>query len=539
MVAMAGQSVTAGQAIHKAMWGPFVDDVVSLPCTVKYAAFDAAAVAAGNFKTVAVVGTKASLEALCEDAGLPEVLQGYLKAMIPKLSAKPLKVASKATTVLGHATVEDMVVGLVTDEHSRVTAKHRPDQVRGFVHNSVPAKEGTLLIVALPEAGAADGWLGSVAKGHHLCSIKGAHDGFDPARPAPVPVHVWCPGTKFDERVFERAQVIGESIQLAARLVDTPTNYLNTVTYTAIAEGLAKRFGLKAVSYQGEEIQEQGMGLLFHVGRAAEYPASLVVLTAEGQATAEGAVVDENVCWVGKGIVYDTGGLAIKSKDGMCGMKHDMGGSAGVLGGFIAAARLGVRVKNLHCLLALADNAINDRAVRNDDVVRCMSGTTVQINNTDAEGRLVLSDAVAYAHKHLSPSLVVTMATLTGAQGIATGKHFAAVCANTDAIEGVTVAAGKQTGDQCYPVLFAPELLMHEFDCTCADMKNSVACRTNAQVSCAGLFIYKCGFAGKYTGEWAHIDMAYPVTMEDERASGWGPLLLENMLQGYQAAKQA
>jgi probable aminopeptidase NPEPL1 len=167
---------------------------------------------------------------------------------------------------------------------------------------------------------------------------------------------------------------------------------------------------------------------------------------------------------VGKGIVYDTGGLALKPKEGMCGMKADMGGAAGLMGAFEAAVAIGTPVGPiaLHCVLCLAENAIGPTAFRNDDVLTFLSGRTCEINNTDAEGRLVLSDGVAHATAlpprlpgltpGAQPDLVIDMATLTGAQMIATGKRFAAIFTNDEATELAAVAAGRRTGDLVHPL---------------------------------------------------------------------------------------
>ena len=128
------------------------------------------------------------------------------------------------------------------------------------------------------------------------------------------------------------------------------------------------------------------------------------------------------------------------------------------VGGFLAAVRLRTPT-TIHLLLCLAENAIGPASRRNDDIITQYSGKTVEINNSDAEGRLVLSDAVAHATKHLDVDLVVDMATLTGAQSIATGKMHAGILANTRELEERAVKAGLASGDLCYPLLYAPELL--------------------------------------------------------------------------------
>jgi probable aminopeptidase NPEPL1 len=234
------------------------------------------------------------------------------------------------------------------------------------------------------------------------------------------------------------------------------------------------------------------------------------------------------IALVGKSIVYDTGGLALKPREGMCGMKADMGGSAGLLGGFVSAVRAGYRHK-LFLILCMAENAIGPTAFRNDDILRLYSGKTVEINNSDAEGRLVLGDGVAHATKHINNlDLVVDMATLTGAQSICTGKKHASILANRQELETQAVAAGLRSGDLCYPMVYAPELLMKEFKSKVADMKNSVKDRSNAQASCAGHFVESHLDEG-YKGGWLHVDMAGPA-WEGERGTGYGVGLVLSLL---------
>merc|ERR1719494_1113347 len=143
-------------------------------------------------------------------------------------------------------------------------------------------------------------------------------------------------------------------------------------------------------------------------------------------------------------------------------MKRDMGGSAGVLGAFLAGARSKVK-KNLRCVLALAENSVGENSFRQDDIFTMYSGKTVEINNTDAEGRLVLGDAVAYAARHLNPNLILDMATLTGAQGVATGKLHASIISNDAEMERLAVKVGRRVGEMTWALPYCPELYFNEF----------------------------------------------------------------------------
>jgi probable aminopeptidase NPEPL1 len=332
-----------------------------------------------------------------------------------------------------------------------------------------------------------------------------------------------------DQGALQAARVVTESVRLAARLVDTTPEELTTTAYAAEVRALVSAYGGDRVTLKeivGDELQAKGYGGLYGVGKAATCPPRLLIV----EYTPPNAdATTETVALVGKGIVYDTGGLSLKSKTGMPGMKSDMGGSAALLGAFISAVRLQVP-KKITLILCLAENAIGSTAFRNDDILTMYSGKTVEVNNCDAEGRLVLGDGVAHATQHISGlDLVIDMATLTGAQMVATGKKHASILANTAELEERAYQAGLRSGDLCFPILYAPELLQSEFDSKVADMKNSVKDRGNAQTSCAGHFIEQ-HLAKDYEGGWLHVDMAGP-SYQGERGTGYGVGLILSLLE--------
>jgi len=318
-------------------------------------------------------------------------------------------------------------------------------------------------------------------------------------------------------------------IRLAADIVDRPRNEMTCDDLVARAREVAAQ--LKSVEIEvirGQDLEKRGFGGIYGVGKAATTEPALVVLSHKP------STATKTIAWVGKGIMYDTGGFSIKTKTGMPGMKRDCGGAAGVLGSFKAAVECGF-TENLHALLCIAENSVGPTATVPDDIHVLYSGKSVEINNTDAEGRLVLGDGVAYARKDLDADIVLDMATLTGAQGITTGQDHAALLSNSSQWESSAVAAGLSSGDMVYPILYAPELHFKEFKSSVADMKNSVACRSNAQCSCAGLFIGSHLFEDFFTPSpivWLHVDMAYPVHV-GERATGWGPALLLTLFGRY------
>ncbi|GKY95744.1 hypothetical protein MPSEU_000535200 [Mayamaea pseudoterrestris] len=326
-----------------------------------------------------------------------------------------------------------------------------------------------------------------------------------------------------DETQLQAAQVVSESVQLAARLVDMHPEQLTTTQFVKEVQTLLddKLEHVKMTEITGDDLIQYGG--LHAVGRAAEHPPRLVILEYDGRSKSNDkgqSSEHSTVALVGKGIVYDTGGLALKSKDGMSGMKGDMGGAAALLGGFYAACRLKVQRK-IVLILCLAENAIGPTAFRNDDILIMYSGKSVEVNNPDAEGRLVLADGVAHATKHIEDlGLVVDMATLTGAQLVATGKTHAGILTNSKEVEEQAVLAGLKSGDYVFPMVYCPELLMDEFKSEVADMKNSVKDRGNAQSSCAGHFVESHLNKG-YTGDWLHVDIAGPA-WRDGRGTAFG-----------------
>jgi len=330
-------------------------------------------------------------------------------------------------------------------------------------------------------------------------------------------------GTNFLLKMKSVADGIRETI----RLVDTPANLMHVENMIQEATAVADAVGAQIQIISGEDLRDQGYGGIWSIGKAAEKPPALVILSFSPPASDP----SKAIAMVGKGVVYDTGGLSMKTSDGMIGMKCDMGGAAGLLFAFKAAIQLGCTVP-LHCLLCLVDNAVSASSVRPDDIVTMFSGKTVEMNNTDCEGRVVLADGVAHAVKFLDPAVIIDMATLTGAQGIATGNKIAALYCNDESLESLAVQVGRFTGDLCHPMPFCPEFHQQQFKSKVADLKNHVQQRF-AVVSCAAQFVgYHLGdYLDK--GKWLHIDMAYPA-VNSERGTGFGVALVSELIQNLQ-----
>lgn len=464
--------------------------------------------------TTVVVGKKTVLQEMVENIpsslGL-DVDQETLGAMMTSIEG-----SGSASTFVKASHL--MLCALPDD----VTRNNHPMSVHKVTElvSSIPKGNTRLLFVGAPQQYQA-ALASAVAKAFPLYSRKSSNS---EDRSIQVSFVDETGNTAADEASLKAAQAVTEGVQLAARLVDMPPAELTTEVYAEECRKIANELdGVTMTEIVGDDLDKQGYGGLYGVGKAAECPPRLVILEFSPENPTK------TVALVGKGIVYDTGGLSIKPKTGMCGMKHDMGGSAGMLGGFVSAVKLGTD-KRLVLILCLAENAIGPTAFRNDDILTLYSGKTVEVNNCDAEGRLVLGDGVAHATKHIDGlDLVVDMATLTGAQLVATGKKHAGILANTEELEKEAVAAGLHSGDLVFPLLYAPELLKDEFKSYVADMKNSVKDRSNAQTSCAGHFI-ESHLDKDYSGGWLHVDMAGPAS-KNERGTGYGVGLILSLLE--------
>ncbi|KAJ3389624.1 putative aminopeptidase npepl1 [Entophlyctis sp. JEL0112] len=331
-----------------------------------------------------------------------------------------------------------------------------------------------------------------------------------------------------------KLQALVDACRDAAKLVDTPPNLLNPTTYTDIVrftwESRLRELGVTLEIIQGNSLKEKGYLAIWNVGKASSTPPALVILSYKPLEP------KKSVVWVGKGITFDTGGLSIKSKEGMPTMKTDMGGSAAVFEAFVATIRTSPpKNYSLSAILCIAENSVDQVSMRPDDIITSYSGKTIEVNNTDAEGRLVLCDGVAHACKHLNADVIVDMATLTGAQAYATGLRHGGVLSNSAWFENAVVEAGRVVGDLAYPLIFCPELISIDtlMKSDVADMKNSASDRSNAPATGAGMFIYahlapEDKWVENGEGMWAHVDMAYPVTVGN-RGTGWGVGLLWNL----------
>ena len=453
--------------------------------------------------TLAVIGRKERLAGagMAASVGVP---QESWDAMLARVEAGDA--GSSASTWVG---ARKIVVGVLPEPCSRHNSPSRAWAIPDLARKADGDADATV-VLALSDASHAFASALAASRGFPLFS---AASGERKQRA----VRIVALGPDGAAVADARIQPGIDGVRLAARLVDAPTSVLHTDALVDEARAVAKSVGVSCEVLSGDALGEQGFGGLVGVGKAARRGPALVTLRHEPKGATR------TIVWVGKGLVYDTGGLSLKPRDGMAGMKGDMGGAAAVLAAFQAAVQTGFS-ERLVAVLCVAENAIGKDATRPDDVLTMKSGKTVEVNNTDAEGRLVLADGVAWATETFSPDLLVDVATLTGAALVATGRVHAGIFTNSEAVEDAAVAAGKRAGEPVHPLLYAPELHRGEFRSPVADMKNSVKNRANAQASCAGQFI------GNHLPDpaptWLHIDIAGTAWDAEDRGTGFGVGLL-------------
>jgi leucyl aminopeptidase len=302
---------------------------------------------------------------------------------------------------------------------------------------------------------------------------------------------------------LERGRAIAEAVSLARDLVNQPGGTLTPAAFAARAEELAASGGFRADVWDKAAIEDHKLGGLLGVNRGSDEEPRFVKLAWEPERPRA------TVALVGKGITFDSGGLSLKTTESMVGMKGDMAGAAAVLATFSAldTVRPPVRVLGF---LPLTDNMPGGDATRVGDVLRIRNGTTVEVLNTDAEGRLVLADALSLASE-AKPDAIVDLATLTGACMVALGTRIAGLMGNDDGFIDQVRAAADAAGEPAWP-LPLPDDMRPKLDSDVADVRNVGADRWGGALF-AGLFLER--FVGDGT-PWAHLDIAGPADAADD-----------------------
>lgn len=439
--------------------------------------------------------------------GFDRALGGALGRLIKKEEFKGKKDQQLSLATLGRVKADRLVVIGLGD-----LAKLGPADLRTFAAKAARtanADKAKRLVLGLPEG--LEGRLREVVEGLELGAYRFTKYMTGDRRPKAElgQVTICCVGNvpSDTKRVVDAAQAVAAGVNLARDLSNEPPNVLYPEVLAEAARSMAKETGLEVKVFDFKEIQKRGMQLLQAVGQGSVHKPCMVHLSWTPANPKRRVVV------VGKGITFDSGGLSIKPAAGMGEMKHDMSGAANVVGLMSIVARLKPDVE-VHGILAAAENMPDGGSYRPGDVWGSLDGKSVEIINTDAEGRLILADALAYA-RALEPDVLVDNATLTGACVVALGNSCSGWYASNETTADEFAAAVKGSGEQMWrlPLL---EDLKDQLKSDCADLKHT-GDRWGGSIS-AALFLRE--FVGNVPN-WVHCDIAGPAM--GDRVRGWDP----------------
>ena len=332
------------------------------------------------------------------------------------------------------------------------------------------------------------------------------------------------------KKAFAADENVVEGVILARNLVNEPPNVLFPVEFARRASEL-KKLGVAVEVLDIKAMEKLGMGALLGVSQGSTQPGRMVIMRWNG-----GKKGEQPVAFIGKGVTFDTGGISIKPSGSMEDMKGDMGGAACVVG--LMHALAGRKAKcNVVGAIGIVENMPDGNAQRPGDIVTSMSGQTIEIINTDAEGRLVLADVLWYVKEKFKPKFMVDLATLTGAILVALGTEHAGLFSNNDELSERLYAVGQMTGEKVWRLPMGPEY-DKMMDSQFADMKNAGA-RNGGSITAAQ-------FLQRFVGDtpWAHLDIAgtamgAPKTeINQSWGSGYGVRLLDRLVSDYYEAKK-
>ena len=327
------------------------------------------------------------------------------------------------------------------------------------------------------------------------------------------------------KKAYKAQESVLQGITLARDLVNEPPNVLGPQEFAARAQALAK-LGVEVEILDEKAMKKLGMGALLGVAQGSSRGGRLAIMRWNG-----GKANDKPIAFIGKGVVFDTGGISIKPAAGMEDMKGDMAGAACVVGLMHALASRKARA-NVVGAIGLVENMPDGNAQRPGDIVTTMSGQTIEIINTDAEGRLVLADVLWYVQDRFKPKFMIDLATLTGAILVALAQEYAGLFSNDDELAERLAAAGKTTGERVWRMPIGPEfdkMIESKF----ADMKNSGG-RFGGSSTAAALL-------QRFVNDvpWAHLDIAGTAMGSPQTeisrgwASGWGVRLLDRLVRDH------
>ncbi|TXH99138.1 MAG: leucyl aminopeptidase [Rhizobium sp.] len=445
-------------------------------------------------------------------------------------TADPANIVAKASTVAGFKSKTLSSLDIIAPEGSpadrivvigigkaKAPAAHDWLKLGGTAAAKIRNVDKVAIFLDVPnsEIGgkeAADFALGMLLRAYNFDTYKtkkGDDDEKSGSRKA-VKVTIVTQDAAAAKKLYATSEAVAGGVILARDLVNEPPNVLGPVEFAAKAKELEK-LGVEIEILTEREMRRLGMAALLGVAQGSARPPRLVVMQWKG-----GKAKDRPVAFIGKGVVFDTGGISIKPAAGMEEMKGDMGGAAAVTGLMHTLAARGAKV-NAIGIIGLVENMPDGNAQRPGDIVTSMSGQTIEIINTDAEGRLVLCDALWYTNDRFKPQFMINLATLTGAILVALGNLQAGLFSNDDKLAGELTAAGLITDERLWRMPLGKDY-DKMIDSKFADMKNTGGRHAGS--------ITAAQFLKRFVGEtpWAHLDIAGTAmgSVQDEINQSWG-----------------
>lgn len=408
------------------------------------------------------------------------------KALIEKLMNKKEFTGKKGETLKvefleGTQLISMIFVGMGKDD------EYTLDVYREVIFDILSKEKGSVLISAEDERLLDYNVLGEI-----VSNVNYNFDTFKEKKAETLEVELFISG---EEKEFSETIFLGEATDIARDLVDQPANIVNPETLAKKAVELGEEYGFEVEILDEKEIEKLGMNLLLAVGRASITKPRLIVMRYLNEKDSA-----EKIGLVGKGLTYDTGGLCIKPADSMLEMKSDMAGAASVIGAMCAIAKGKVK-KNVVAIVPACENAINENAYRPGDIIKSMNGKTVEIINTDAEGRLALADALTYAVRNEKVTEIVNLATLTGAILVSLGTITTGVFSNSDEKYAMIEKSSKLYGEKVWrmPIFDEYSELLKS---TVADIKHTGGRMGGSITAAKFLEVFVEGLP------WIHMDIA-------------------------------
>ena len=294
---------------------------------------------------------------------------------------------------------------------------------------------------------------------------------------------------------IQKAAIIAEAVNLSREWAHEPPNVINPVSLVERVQKIAAEVGLKCTVLDDKQLSDLGAGAIVAVGKGSNTPSRLIILEHAGKSA------EKPVALVGKALTMDTGGYSLKSSDNIIGMKYDKSGGMTVIATLMAAARLGIATPVVG-VIAAAENMVSSAAYRPDDILIALNGKSIEVISTDAEGRLVLADALTYTERTFQPRAMVDIATLTGAVVVALGSNRAGLLSNNDALADALFASGEKSFERLWRLPLDEEYF-EQIKGTDSDIKNSGGRKAGSIIG--GIFLKQ--FVTDAT-PWAHLDIA-------------------------------